>query len=968
MVTSLTLRSTKGAPLTHNEVDANFTALRDTADAAANAVTIAGVSILAEMPTAIRDAVIAGTNTADLAPYINIVLAQGGVIDTHGYEYIIKSRIIPAENTHLTGNGTFLAHLDFSDATYGDGLEMMLNVVDGLTVDLGITFDGNSITTSSFWLTGARNTSAVSDVTLDCTFRNLSFNGVDISRNGGSWSNLRVAVRGNIENVGWTGANIEGVTDLNTDGLRVERTGWHGIFVSYGFNAMGQSMYVNKANPPYRIYDGAGSYGGVEKGFMLSHFSLNIFRWTDFLLYDNRNAGFDGFGIGEDGPLADPESANGYVTGQIWYAGLFGFDVSSDMVADIQVWFPADQGVQFGLDLGGTLANIDIKAQVFDNIASEAARFSATGPAVRTCTFSSGSSTLTIASGSGFFIAPGQKITGTNIPANAYVGTYNGTTVTMVTAPGGATPAVTTGAGPQSITFRGIINFQNCHLDIRTANCTYGVGIESGADGYATYTNCSVSGDTTDVTIGSIRRLNGDYPAGMRVENMKFKDAAEAVSGTSFAAQGNDTFVYSGGGTLSTITGGYEGQEITVFVNATDMTLNFDWAGAGLTRLIGNNNVDKLVKAGGMWRARYRSAVGWYVDEITQPTAEVPGLTSAVQISYDPVATGSVARTLKARLDDIVSRSDFSTLANAWAGAGFKPRVDPTTGKLWLNTDASALDYSTSRAGLVFQHRDTASGATNELIPSAVFQFNATGNGTVNAGIELSQTIWSGQFNYMKKTGDGSAHTFTAIGELGAYGPGAYNELGMFQGEATNTGSALGTMSGVEMLLKDSPDSGASTYSTKMQAVVGRIAKYNPTSRKSHNFYASCEGTQAIDAILGGNPGGLASWLRGFDFQGLTFTTGQFGLAPNNTFLAWLRSGGAAAPVIGVNNADDVFIAATNASGRVDISTSSFATRLAVDSDASNAVLVWVGGSLKRVTEGAADSAGAGYKQLRVPN
>jgi len=38
MATSLTLRSTKGAPLTHNEVDANFTALRDTADAAASAV------------------------------------------------------------------------------------------------------------------------------------------------------------------------------------------------------------------------------------------------------------------------------------------------------------------------------------------------------------------------------------------------------------------------------------------------------------------------------------------------------------------------------------------------------------------------------------------------------------------------------------------------------------------------------------------------------------------------------------------------------------------------------------------------------------------------------------------------------------------------------------------------------------------------------------------------------------------
>lgn len=318
--------------------------------------------------------------------------------------------------------------------------------------------------------------------------------------------------------------------------------------------------------------------------------------------------------------------------------------------------------------------------------------------------------------------------------------------------------------------------------------------------------------------------------------------------------------------------------------------------------------------------------------------------------------------------DTLVSRSNYATIGDAWAAAGFKPLIDPTTGRVLITADSAPLNYTSSRAGFVFQQRDTAAGATNELIPGAVFQFNATGNGTVNSGTELSQTIWQGQFNYMSKTGDGSAHTFTAIGELKAVGPGGYNELGLFQGEGTNIASALGTMSGVEMLLKDSPDAGATTFSTKMQAVVGRIAKYNPTVRKSHNFYASCEGTQAIDAILGGNPGGLASWLRGFDFQGLTFTTGQFGLAPNNTYLAWLRTSGADAPIIGLNNTDDVFIAAATATNRVNISNSAFATRLAVDQDATNAVLLWVNGALKRVTVGAADSGGAGFRQLIVPN
>lgn len=340
----------------------------------------------------------------------------------------------------------------------------------------------------------------------------------------------------------------------------------------------------------------------------------------------------------------------------------------------------------------------------------------------------------------------------------------------------------------------------------------------------------------------------------------------------------------------------------------------------------------------------------------------------AALVGFKQPLSGAVVRTAYDKFLETVSVKDFATLGDAWAAAGFKPLIDPTTGALFLTADSAPLNYSGSRARFVYQHRDTAAGATNELIPGAVFQFNATGNGTVNAGTELSQTIWQGQFNYMSKTGDGSAHTFTAIGELKAVGPGGYNELGLFQGEGTNIASALGTMSGVEMLLKDSPDAGATTFSTKMQAVVGRIAKYNPTVRKSHNFYASCEGTQAIDAILGGNPGGLASWLRGFDFQGLTFTTGQFGLAPNNTYLAWLRAGGVAAPIIGLNDVDDVFIVASTPTNRVNIGTSALATRLAVDQDASNAVLIWVNGSLKRVTEGAADSAGSGFKQLKVEN
>jgi len=68
MATSLTLRSTKGAPLTHNEVDANFTALRDTADAAASAVAGIGGKANASALGVTDSATNMGTFTGTIIP------------------------------------------------------------------------------------------------------------------------------------------------------------------------------------------------------------------------------------------------------------------------------------------------------------------------------------------------------------------------------------------------------------------------------------------------------------------------------------------------------------------------------------------------------------------------------------------------------------------------------------------------------------------------------------------------------------------------------------------------------------------------------------------------------------------------------------------------------------------------------------------------------------------------------------
>jgi hypothetical protein len=279
---------------------------------------------------------------------------------------------------------------------------------------------------------------------------------------------------------------------------------------------------------------------------------------------------------------------------------------------------------------------------------------------------------------------------------------------------------------------------------------------------------------------------------------------------------------------------------------------------------------------------------------------------------------GAVGRSYQSKGRDIVSRSDYATLAQMWAASTFGQKIDPTTGKVWFNTDPAALDYSTSRAGIA-----------NELIPGAVDQFNVSGNGVVNSGTELSQTIWQGRYLYMNKTGDGSAHSATIVGQLGAVGPGGYNELGGFQGQMTNLGSTLGTMSGVELLLSDSANAGTTSFNTKMQAIVGRIAKYNATARKSYHFYASSEGTLATDAVIGVNPA-ANNFFRAFDFSNANITSGQFGVVPNNTSLAWLDSTAAARTILGVDAGNNFYVQPASAAGSVSLRDFAGVSRLEV--------------------------------------
>jgi hypothetical protein len=368
------------------------------------------------------------------------------------------------------------------------------------------------------------------------------------------------------------------------------------------------------------------------------------------------------------------------------------------------------------------------------------------------------------------------------------------------------------------------------------------------------------------------------------------------------------------------------------------------------------------------WDSGKLSIVNIQLDTGTN-LANLSATSGAALVGWAQTETGNVARSVAVKLRDIKARSDYSSLANWWAATPGKLRYNDLTGQFFGTTDSAPLDYSPGRAGFVWQHRDTASVGTNELIPGAVFQFTMSGSGTVNAGARLSQSISQGLYVFSRKTNDGSGHCFTAVGELGAYGSGLYNELGLFQGSAANTGSINGTMSGVEVLLSDSPNGGTNDYATQMTGVVSRLAVYNNNIYGQYNFMPSSEGDKAVQAMLKPNINGFAQWQRAFDLTGVTYTTGETMLSPNNTFVSWLLSTGASKAILGISGADNTILSAPKAGAAVLLTTNTLSTALLADDDASgNRVAIHVGGAIQRVGVGAANSGGAGFRALIVPN
>lgn len=283
--------------------------------------------------------------------------------------------------------------------------------------------------------------------------------------------------------------------------------------------------------------------------------------------------------------------------------------------------------------------------------------------------------------------------------------------------------------------------------------------------------------------------------------------------------------------------------------------------------------------------------------------------------------------------------NESAKLAALLGSAPTQPFAYRSDSHIGIIRETSPLNYAGTEALLVTQKRHTTALAAQTFAPSIVFQQIIDANGAVTAASEISESIWQGPLSVTHKKGDGSGHTWTAIGELYEVGPGGYNECGIYQGEVTNVASTKGTIAGLEVLLRDGT-SGVSNFDTRMYGAAARLNRRNAGARRSDCYVATSEGTQPVNSAftvnqaVGGSPGGFQRYI---DFSlAPAPTTGQAVLLPNNTSLAWLDAGGVSRSILFVSNANETLISAGSTTANITFLNSALAKQFAVASVASS--------------------------------
>ena len=300
---------------------------------------------------------------------LNLAGASGQKVRLMGRTYRTTNKVVLRSGTAFVGPGRIIP-------TAVGANPWVVEIAAGENIQLiGVDIDGAALGGAAIY--GVRADGSTRSVRVQgCNIRNLGFTGIDLSAGGGDLTHIDARVEDNtVENVGWIGINVEKTTGHLVARNTVKRTGYHGIFCISATDGKVSHNHVNKSTPPDHIYNGPGGLGGVEGGFMIGYDpTVNRLIIDSNLCIDNRNAGYDGIGVGEDGVTEfGPTVISNNIVRR---AGLFGIDpVGNVVVTGNFIDEAKEQGIHIGLDLGGMLRNVLVSSNIVRNTGDEPGKY-----------------------------------------------------------------------------------------------------------------------------------------------------------------------------------------------------------------------------------------------------------------------------------------------------------------------------------------------------------------------------------------------------------------------------------------------------------------------------------------------------------------------------------------------------------------------------------------------------------------
>ncbi len=304
-----------------------------------------------------------GDGVVDDTAQLNLAFASpGDIYLPPGKVFLVTAPIIcGVAGKRVYGSGKIRAKSTFA----GSGI---IQITNSCTLE-GFSVDGSAILSGN-WVSGIIATASLSNVYIrNLNIMPIPFIGINITRAGGAYTHSNINIENcRVDGSGWIGIDCESANGCLVRGNYVTRTGLDSISFWYSTNFRGVDNYLNKASPPPIVFSGSGGYGGVEKGgfiYLDPHCGDGVISNNN--CYDNRNAGFDGIILGEDGVT---EFGPMVISGNtIKLCGGFGIDVHSNFSVTGNVIDGAEGvGIFIGRDLGGVLRNSTVTGNVIRNV------------------------------------------------------------------------------------------------------------------------------------------------------------------------------------------------------------------------------------------------------------------------------------------------------------------------------------------------------------------------------------------------------------------------------------------------------------------------------------------------------------------------------------------------------------------------------------------------------------------------